>query len=231
MQNFSPKVLKMWILEPFQFWVADSKNQEFENFTKEKLRFLTFLSPPKINRSSDLNQLFLKLTTKDIPLKSVIIRILSLSQFVSKFTYLLIGGCITPENVFLKHTELINCWFLRNPWTDLSQILNLGWDDIVWSPYKFSGQSEHLPACKRVKHEHSCFKVDSFCVLESKIPFFDFLFIPPWKITNSTCMHLLLGYTSKKSWSPKRVFSEAIQLLRPGVQSVFSQATRLSPLE
>ena len=87
----------------------------------------------------------------------------------------------------------------------------------MWSPYKFSGKSEYLPACKRVKHEHSCFKVDSFCVLESKIPFFDFLFIPPWKITNSTCMHLLLGYTSKKSWSPKRVFSEANQFFRLGV--------------
>ena len=42
------------------------KKLEFENFTKEKSRFSSFRSLPKINRSSDKLQLFFKMTVMDI---------------------------------------------------------------------------------------------------------------------------------------------------------------------
>ena len=66
MYNFSPSPLKMWVLEPIWFWVSDDKNGDFENFTKEKSRFLSFRSPPKFNRRSDWPQIFFKRTTMDI---------------------------------------------------------------------------------------------------------------------------------------------------------------------
>ena len=77
--KFQPHSIKMWILEPIQFRVADSKKPIFENLTKEKSRVLFFQDQPKFIGMSDWPQFFFKMTMMDIGSKSVINR--TWSQF------------------------------------------------------------------------------------------------------------------------------------------------------
>ena len=65
----------------------------------------------------------------------------------------------------VKHTEPIKRQFLHNPWTDLSHILDLGYQHIFCIPNKISGKSVHVCSYKRTKHVHACSGIFCACTV------------------------------------------------------------------
>ena len=118
----------MWILEPIQFRVADSKKPIFENLTKEKSRVLFFRDQPKFIGMSDWPQFFFKMTMMDIGSKSVINRTWSKFKMGTIYVFAQRGVYHTPPGLDRVNINKSNLNIHMKITHEVVNVFNWKWD-------------------------------------------------------------------------------------------------------